>query len=144
MEAPLMSNALSKPILSDFALAATQGQIERHGGVPEVEAIYKEAMQHLVAERVQAFKTTVAVNLTTSVYQHTLQTGDQFSQTSHALLENNRRSPAAQVYTEQIGQVLLSMYPEHLRAILHVGVTNIAQEATKSVTVPPVKKGWFW
>jgi hypothetical protein len=138
-----MPDSLTKIFGANFDLATTDGRTSQHEYTPEAEAIYREGKLHEIAQLVYASKTVKAINQASKLTQHAVTSMSQFSAEAFTVAENVCRTPACQAYFEASIQPLLSLYPEHIRGLVQVGVTNIAQEASKNVAVKPPKK-WWW
>lgn len=139
-----MSNELSLPGFTNRSLANAEDKIERFSSNRDVEDIYKEGVKHIAAEQIQAAKATAAVTLTTEVYDHALNTGDQFARKAYARIDEASHSEESQAASQALTNSLMARYNAHINGIVEVGVTGIARELHKEVILPKEeKRGWF-
>ena len=138
-----MPDSLTKTFGTGFDLATSDGRMNQYEYTPDAEAIYREGKLHEVAQLVYQRKTIKAINLTERIAQEAVLSASKFSAETFDLVEHVCRTPSQQAYFEAAVQPILSMFPELIRGIAQVGVTNIAQEQARNVVVKPPRK-WFW
>src|SRR5690348_14568261 len=133
-EEPIMAFEITKPGAA-FSIVRNQAQSElaRFNRSREVAKLNLEAAKHMAAERLYQIKGRYAMELQNELEYFEFTSTDALVQDIVKRLNEGGRSPEAQAYMDQLAGELLGLHKEYAGGIVKIGITNIAQEASKSV-----------
>ena len=118
-----------------------QGTALRRARDRDAQWIVKQGAEHSLAERVQAAKAALALDLVDGLYDRAHANGDTFYRDGVARLEAPGRSETGQALYEGFSAELFARHDRHVLAVLDTGAGNITREASKGFTA---RERRFW